>query len=1727
MDRAELLQIIRESFDIYQNNNSHVPTPRGLTEMLDAMVQLLDGHTGATGADIEELKQQLADLRAVVEGITPGLSEAEVDAKIATAVGQIQTTLDALQQKDNEQDTRLDGMQQALDDLPGPAEFTDLSAKVADVLTRLTANEAKDAQQDTDIEGLQQALDEKATVAALTDLEQALQNLQTELIANQQTDDQQTADIAQLRADLDGIPSGEDLSELKTAIEAVETDLAANTTHDQEQDQELSTLKEKVEQLPTAEDLEQVKTKCEDLETSLEANIAHDAEQDQAISEIREELQNVPTDTALGQIREDITQLQSDLTANTTHDGEQDTAISGLQDQLQNIPNEADFSSLQAEVETLKGDLAANTTHDGEQDQRLDDIEGRVELLPNLGLIEDLKTALEALEAAVEANKTLDEEQEAKITKLQEDLLLIPTDAAIQAIRDSIAQLEASLSANITRDDQQDERLTQIEEDLEKIPTDAALRRLREAIEALQAEADNNRAKDEQQDSDILELRWELQNNYATQEAIDELSSSLSALENSFANNVTRDDQQDAAIEDLRQRIEGVPTDANLEKLRQDLDANELRDDEQDAAIGQIRTDLENIPTEAGLQELRDAIADLLTKWTSNQQRDDSQDDRLTSLEGWRTNIIAAIAALREEIGGSGDVEALKAELLAKIAEVREECEQKIAALDGLPDRVAALEQRLDEFVQGISAADARTIALEEIALLREELEQRLQLIETKIGDGIGDLPGRLDQAESDIRQLFELVGEGGGGTGQDGASKAYVQAQLRSLADTLRAEIMAIDTKYNGLLGLPGVVQALQLEMANKTSLEQVNALIASATSTLATKTELEQLRVALEAAFETYVQEQCAACLAKITEAENRLREEWTTQLEEAIANLWEQLPEQEFPVAWQEQVRTIAAELDAILKTEILAQLETWNQEIRTLIEEGDQNLENNILVQISETYVSNTDLAAEKEAILAQVQQQIADALAELPPILSEEQVTAIAAAEAERLDQVLSDRIAALEQLDLVTQLQQLNEFQTTIENLDLSTFITHITNLDLSSIISLVNTINVWKQRVEGEFADLSQRMEELEERVGDYTDEGVGDRLSRICLTGWGPVSGMEIYSDQEHCVHLSAGQCISPDGYLITLEEERTFASYYALPEGHDMREDYPFFAEIPVWRLVRSTPTEDELAEVEAAQAQVRWLTPQTNRERDEPFIADKMIVVLPGPNFYLLRIQDYLELADKMNTVRRLVEAEREFEDADYKFSSSFSSADDLPTDSILYRAFNPAYNLGTIPLCRFGFCPDDDCTVEELDQTDFPASLTTLAEFYETWKPNVNSALTTVNERVGYMLEQYHAVLFPQLPKDQWTETLEILLANWTTYTRNAERSGGRIERCYVQYFYDWARDLIRAYHECRICLQDLMAEFCLLTPDSLSDRNGHVALGTAWQPQQDGLAAPLRDSFHQPPVYNDNARRLERTRVYFRRIFELIESFYLPEALPNDLLPPKFRQDEDDPFEPDFSRIKITPGRNLGSLLSQQAIPFYYPLTEGDGSLQYYWEYRKAKNRTFNQHRSYHASDGYESYNHPDDWHVTRPLYYSIDEVDFYRVEGHLNRPLIDPETIGAASELTTKDMDAVDAIRYLMQKHNLDCRVVSIQLPNNLAANLTQEANTFSFIEPMLGAEHLGGVPKGGTLIVVLKEVDVEVPDPTDPTKVIVEQMPVAVGDFAVPYHLSQVEIDNYFPTP
>ncbi|MCB0583584.1 MAG: hypothetical protein KDD10_30165, partial [Phaeodactylibacter sp.] len=928
-------------------------------------------------------------------------------------------------------------------------------------------------------------------------------------------------------------------------------------------------------------------------------------------------------------------------------------------------------------------------------------------------------------------------------------------------------------------------------------------------------------------------------------------------------------------------------------------------------------------------------------------------------------------------------------------------------------------------------------------------------------------------------------------------------------------------------------------------TTPEQVGQLIEAAIAQLATqeqlsalehqiKASLEDLKKAIQQAYEAYVQEQLAGFDAKITALEEKLRQEWAQELEQAISQIWEGLPGQPFPQGWLDKVLEEAGKLDAA----VLEQAKNWDDALRQELSHANDGLQAAILAEVAKTFALKTELESEKQAVLEEIGKQIEAFAATLPHAFTEEEIKALAEAEASRLDELLSQRIDSLEGLNLEVQVNEIKTSITNIQNLGLEEFKTFVEGLNLTSVVALVNVINAWKKEVQPKVETLEQDVAAIKKELEDSLASGTAARLSRVCLTGWGVVGGLEVFSNKDYSITICAGQGVTPDGHLLILPKERPFIGYYALTDQDKEELNYPFFKEAQVWKLLG-------LEEKDTIDGSTRrWLTPQTNMERDVPFTADKVVVAMPGPDgpaFYLMKLEDYLKKTGKLEMVRGLMEGGRPFERSDYIFSPPFSPADSTPADDDLYRAFHPALALATIPLYRFGLRPDDDCTPEELDLTEFPETITELKHLYDTWKPIVEEALHRVNTQAGILFRDYHETLFPQLPKTRFREVLNYLLTNWKAYTRYVERprtiikivkKGGegetevpievpKIEMCYVQYYYDWARDLIRAYHECRETLQELMAGLCLLTSDSFSKRNRHLALGPAWRPGQDGLAAPVRDTFHQPPIYNGNAARWEKTRFYYRRLFEIMESFYLWDAtdeggigpLPDDkLLPPKYRREEGDPFAPDFSKVRITPGKNLGHPLGQQAIPFYYPLSAGPGSLHYFWDYQRTKAREYNQHLSYHASDDDDSYNAPEDWHVTRPLYFSLDNADFYRIEGHVGRNIyeIDGFTFGESSNpdnpnipdlVEDFDKNIVGAIRYLTQKLNLDFDVVGKFIEDGLVQNYSLAAGgqrTNSFKPDMLGAEHLGGVPKGGTFIIILNKEG------------------VAIADFSLPYRLN-----------
>jgi hypothetical protein len=109
-----------------------------------------------------------------------------------------------------------------------------------------------------------------------------------------------------------------------------------------------------------------------------------------------------------------------------------------------------------------------------------------------------------------------------------------------------------------------------------------------------------------------------------------------------------------------------------------------------------------------------------------------------------------------------------------------------------------------------------------------------------------------------------------------------------------------------------------------------------------------------------------------------------------------------------------------------------------------------------------------------------------------------------------------------------------------------------------------------------------------------------------------------------------------------------------------------------------------------------------------------------------------------------------------------------------------------------------------------------------------------------------------------------------------------------------------------------------------------------------------------------------------------------------------------------------------------------------------------------------------------------------------LDAYDFYRVEGHIGREevyLYPPER-----EENEGRYKVEEALRFLIQKYNLDFELVVWDIDKLTEEYSLGDELTNSFKTTILGAEHLGGVPKGGTFILVLDNG-------------------VAVADFCLPY--------------
>ena len=184
---------------------------------------------------------------------------------------------------------------------------------------------------------------------------------------------------------------------------------------------------------------------------------------------------------------------------------------------------------------------------------------------------------------------------------------------------------------------------------------------------------------------------------------------------------------------------------------------------------------------------------------------------------------------------------------------------------------------------------------------------------------------------------------------------------------------------------------------------------------------------------------------------------------------------------------------------------------------------------------------------------------------------------------------------------------------------------------------------------------------------------------------------------------------------------------------------------------------------------------------------------------------------------------------------------------------------------------------------------------------------------------------------------------------------------------FIQYYYDWIDDIIKAYYEFKCKVFDVQMMCC---PDE-DMFPLHLMLGEATKSTSIDFKTIYRHYFIYSPLFNYQKDLLVEVQLLFRRMKLIVQNYTIPD-------PKVFAN----------TGIKITPSNYLDKPLSNRCIPYYYnPL-----GLYQTWSWSKTRKGDARYNLSYNANQ----YNTLDS--VINPLKYDIERFNFFRVEGHVGK---------------------------------------------------------------------------------------------------------------------------------
>ena len=634
-------------------------------------------------------------------------------------------------------------------------------------------------------------------------------------------------------------------------------------------------------------------------------------------------------------------------------------------------------------------------------------------------------------------------------------------------------------------------------------------------------------------------------------------------------------------------------------------------------------------------------------------------------------------------------------------------------------------------------------------------------------------------------------------------------------------------------------------------------------------------------------------------------------------------------------------------------------------------------------------------------------------------------------------------------------------------------------------------------------------------------------------CFAGTGVVCGAEVHVNADCSIEVTEGTVILPNGAVLHTRQKKFRYYVKPLPAGNNKGEKQSsvvnpvsqfMLAYLKIDKLDEKHMEFLQLAEDGAAAETIDSLKqqhpddiPERNLNRDKIMV----LLALPGeeddtPVLYWILVT--------RNAMARAAGIEAPKTDDDQSLFSKAFSPEDIDIEEV-DRFLRPVLKLPLLTIPRVGYrklaiiqpaigLKDDNL------QPPFKVVNSYAPLFFE-YKTIIDEYMQVFRDA----LKQLHDLFGPLLSHKgpALLETYQKILS----LKLSAFYEEG-IHLYYIQYVYDWLRDLTTAYNE-------LVAK--------LSGSRGVCTCKSLKETDNKGLLLMLGPvlggrTTYQPLIFRDLAIIAERdatireVRCMHWRMMTMIRTFDLPflqldKALAFTGQGIEEKLDSTDYWESlanpddndDFKNIpiKLTPTRSSAELLGKTAIPYYYPLDSNSiYSVHQFWDYETTVLRRVDTHLSYNAFDGDEDKPSTDiinDSYSTRPevllpLAFNFEPRHWLRAEGHIGKGI----SLGDGESRTFwfNDFDLLD----YLQKYNIALDVIAV----DLSTPYNKERLQF-----MRGLEHRPAVQQGQTLVLMYvsspEQIELHECSKTNRPEI---GAYIIVADFVLPYRFTCCPVEN-----